>query len=71
MLPRKTNFGRPEGARELGLEVGEHAEPGLERLAALQVVGVLPLPAEALALGAARRRSSRSRGGQALELGDG
>mgnify|MGYP000880565188 CR=1 FL=1 len=31
------------------LEIGEDAESGLERFAALQVVGVLPFPAERLA----------------------
>ena len=34
---------------ELGLEVGEHAEPGVEGLAGGQVVGVLADPVEGLA----------------------
>ena len=41
----------PELGRELGAEVGEHAQTGLEGLAARQVVGVLGLPAKRLARG--------------------
>src|SRR5207247_5360312 len=37
--------------RQLGAEVGEDAEPGLERLAPGEVVGILRLPAERLARG--------------------
>ncbi len=40
--------GVAERLGDLGLEVGEHPESGLQRLPVLQVVGVLPFPAEAL-----------------------
>src|SRR2546429_210679 len=40
-----------EVRRQLGAEGGDDAEPGLERLAAGEVVGILRLPAERLARG--------------------
>ncbi len=49
MLPRKTNFAARSAARNLGLKGRKDAETRLQRLSALQVVGVLALPAEALA----------------------
>src|SRR5690349_995242 len=37
---------RAERRRDGGVEVGEHAEPRLQRLAALEIVGILPFPPE-------------------------
>jgi hypothetical protein len=39
---------RTEGVGQPRLKLGEHSEPGLQRLPALQIVGVFPLPAKAL-----------------------
>ena len=55
---------------ELGPEIGKHPEPGLQGLPALQVVAVLPLPAEALALGVLDPRPVDPALGQPLQLAD-
>jgi len=61
-------LGGPEGFGDLGLEVGEHAESGLERLPALEIVAVLALPPEALARGALHARPVDPAGRQRLEV---
>jgi hypothetical protein len=61
-------LGGAEGLGNLGLEVGEHAEPGLQRLPALEIVAVLTLPSEALALRALHARPVDPARGERLEL---
>ena len=69
-VAEKKELGRAKGLGKLGLKVGEHAEPGLERLAALEVVGVLPLPPEALAVRALDAAPIDPAFPETLELGD-
>ena len=69
-VAEKEKLRRTKLLGELGLEVGEDAEPRLQRLPALQVVGVLPLPAKALSRRVLDTRPVDAAGCQALQLGD-
>ena len=50
-VPEKNPLRVPEVLRDMGLEIGEDAEAGFERLARIEVEVVDARPAEALALG--------------------
>ena len=50
------------------MEVGKHAESRLQRLATLEIVGVLAFPPKALALGPLHTRPVDAARGQTLEL---
>ena len=61
MLPRKTWLGVAEGLRQLGAEVGEDVELGVEGVGLVQVELVAPRPAEGPARAAAPARPGRRR----------
>ena len=68
MFARKTNGCRRKCRRQLGPEVGEHAEPGVEGLGLVQVVAVLPHPAEGGPVGDLEAGQVHAAAGQEVQV---